>query len=188
MPSAEAPQPHPLVTPANLVTASRLALLPLIVIALAHNWPQWAAGLLLLAWVTDLVDGRLARRLGQTGLLGRYLDSTVDFAFIYGLFIAFYLAGRLPTYQFAVLYFVKLGTLALQYAEMRSPVLRDLPATPLRKLAGVFAYAYVLLLMMRGFAPENAGLLNAQVAVFAMLTVTMLLNGAECVVGVCRRE
>lgn len=180
--------PPPALKPANWLTVSRLAILPLVVIALVRGESVWVAGLILLAWGTDLVDGRLARRLGQAGQLGRSLDTIVDFALIFGLFIAFYVAGRLPTYQFVVLYFVKLGALALQFAWLRSPVLRDLPATPSRKLAGALGYAYLLVLMMRELAPEHTGLTSFQVVVFVILTLTMLLDAAECVVGRCRRE
>jgi cardiolipin synthase len=179
---------NPLLSPGNLLTLSRLALLPLVVIALATGRHSWAAGLILVAWLTDLADGRVARRWGQASEAGRNLDTVVDFTFLYGLFIAFYVAGRLPTYQFAVLYLTKLATLILQSAWLASLDPQAIPATPLRKLAGVFAYAYLLILMMREVTPAQVNLGLFQMVIFALLTLTMVLNAAECVAGVCRRR
>ena len=174
-------------TAANLMTASRLALLPLIVIALVYDNHAWTAGLMVLAWLTDLADGRLARRAGNASQLGRYLDTAVDFIFIYSLFIAFYMAGRLPTYQFATLYFVKLASVTIQLAWGASHTIQDLPATPLRKLAGAFAYTYVLVLMARGFYPQAIELATVQMVLFVLMTVSIVLNTGECVAGACRR-
>ena len=179
-------RPSSLATASNLLTVSRLVLLPLVLIALARGAVWWAVGLMVLAYLTDLADGRLARRLHQAGVTGRTLDTAVDFIFIYGLFIAFYFAGRIPTYQFAVLYLVKLGTLAVQYLRLNPSQPRDLPATPLRKLAGAFGYAYVLVVMLRLVAPADPSLTLAQIVIFALLTLTMLLNAAECWTRPCR--
>ena len=64
--------------PPNLVTASRLVIvLGLWEFALAGNATAVGIGLAL-AFVTDVADGRLARRLGQASSFGSKLDSLVD--------------------------------------------------------------------------------------------------------------
>lgn len=67
----------------NLLTLGRLACLPII---LALVWPGiesrvtcfWAGVVYGVAGVTDLLDGMLARRLGQVTVLGKFLDPLSD--------------------------------------------------------------------------------------------------------------
>lgn len=64
--------------PANLVTLSRGALIVPILGLLAAGWFDTALALYLLAALTDLVDGWLARRMGQASAFGAQLDAVVD--------------------------------------------------------------------------------------------------------------
>lgn len=66
---------------ANLVTGLRLALsVPLFVLLLTPGeTARWAAlGVLALAGLTDVVDGRIARALGQVSRFGAMLDLVAD--------------------------------------------------------------------------------------------------------------
>ena len=66
---------------ANLVTASRLVLsAPLfILLQTPGDGARWGAlAVLVLAGLTDVVDGRIARALGQTSKLGAMLDLVAD--------------------------------------------------------------------------------------------------------------
>ena len=47
-------------------------------LAFFEGQPQWAAGLLLLSGLCDILDGQLARRLGVGSRFGAYIDSTLD--------------------------------------------------------------------------------------------------------------
>ncbi|MGI8493510.1 MAG: CDP-alcohol phosphatidyltransferase family protein [Acidimicrobiales bacterium] len=62
----------------NLVTASRLALVPVFVWLVAAGAWLAAASLLALLGATDWVDGFLARRLGQVSTVGKVLDPLAD--------------------------------------------------------------------------------------------------------------
>ena len=63
---------------ANLVTLVRILLLPVLAAAIlaGHGWT--ALALFLAAGATDILDGQLARRLGQTTRLGAMLDLLAD--------------------------------------------------------------------------------------------------------------
>ena len=63
---------------ANLVTLSRAVLILPILALLAAGWFDSALALYLLAAITDLVDGWLARRTGQASAFGAQLDAVVD--------------------------------------------------------------------------------------------------------------
>ncbi len=66
---------------ANLLTLSRIAAIPLIVILLLlpGGLARWLAlGLYALACLTDFFDGYIARRFGLASALGRFLDPIAD--------------------------------------------------------------------------------------------------------------
>lgn len=66
---------------ANLLTLTRIAMIPMVVVAfyLPFSWGRLAASLLFIAAaVTDSLDGYLARRLNQISALGAFLDPVAD--------------------------------------------------------------------------------------------------------------
>jgi cardiolipin synthase len=65
----------------NLLTMSRIAAIPLTVILLYFDAPQWrwlALGIFAAACITDFFDGYLARSRKQVSDLGRFLDPIAD--------------------------------------------------------------------------------------------------------------
>jgi CDP-diacylglycerol--glycerol-3-phosphate 3-phosphatidyltransferase len=65
----------------NALTLLRIALIPLFVVAYyipAHWANELAAGLFILAAITDWLDGYLARRLNQFSPFGAFLDPVAD--------------------------------------------------------------------------------------------------------------
>jgi CDP-diacylglycerol--glycerol-3-phosphate 3-phosphatidyltransferase len=65
----------------NILTWIRILAIPLIVVIffLPVSWAAPAAGLLFaLAGITDLLDGYLARKMGQTSRFGAFLDPVAD--------------------------------------------------------------------------------------------------------------
>lgn len=170
--------PRSFLTVANALTFSRLLLLPVIVVAVTtrHGW--LAVGAMALVLLTDLLDGRLARRLGQASAFGKALDSTVDFVLIYSLFIAFYAAGRIASYQFLLLYLAMLSILLLQFTQ---PAAGGEPAsTRFGKPTGALQYLFLLLLVIREPFPDSRALLITTHILFAFLAAAIVLNTIEC--------
>ena len=65
----------------NLLTASRIVVIPLLVAAfyLPLGYSQWiGCGLFVLAGITDWLDGHFARRWDQQSEIGRFLDPLAD--------------------------------------------------------------------------------------------------------------
>ena len=82
---------------ANALTTLRLlTIVPLTGALLAGNWPG-AALLFTLAALTDYFDGPLARRLGQTSVLGGFIDHASDALFVTGACTALACAGYINT-------------------------------------------------------------------------------------------
>jgi cardiolipin synthase (CMP-forming) len=64
---------------ANLLTLSRIALLPPIAYLVYHGGPLlWLVALMLLAVATDFLDGRVARRMNTVSEWGKVLDPLAD--------------------------------------------------------------------------------------------------------------
>ena len=170
-----------LITPANVLTFSRLILLPVVIFGIATNRPYVAVGAMALAWLTDLLDGRIARLMGHGAPFGKALDSTVDFVLIYSLFIAFYAAGRLDTYQFAFLYLSMITILSLQLALTAAGRSDEVAATTLGKLTGALQYAYLLFLVALEVVPDNKIISAVNIVFFAALAAAIVLNSVQCI-------
>jgi len=174
------------ITAANLLTLMRLILLPVVIVGIATERSYLAAAPMAAMVVTDLLDGRMARRLGQASEFGKALDSTVDFVMIYSLFIAFYAAGRLATWQFSVLYLAMLTILLLQmFSAGREQ--RGAPArTALGKVTGALQYGYLLFLVVLEVLPRSAALAAASLVFFLVLAAAIALHSIECLVALRR--
>jgi phosphatidylglycerophosphate synthase len=68
-------------TLANALSLSRLALAPLLGAAVLHDRPLAAGALFAIAAATDVADGAVARRRGESSALGGLLDHAVDATF-----------------------------------------------------------------------------------------------------------
>ncbi len=168
-------------TIANGLTYSRLILLPIAVIGLAahHGWIALLAVALTL--VTDYFDGRLARRFGQAGQFGKTLDSTVDFVFIYALFIALYASGHMMWNQFIVVYLGMLTILTLQLVTTASGEAGEIATTKLGKAVGAVQFVYLLWLVLALVLPATQNVDAFGTAIFLVLAVLIGLNAIECV-------
>lgn len=62
----------------NQLTLLRMAFIPVFILALLYREPGWALAVFLMAGVTDVLDGFLARRLNQKTALGALLDPMAD--------------------------------------------------------------------------------------------------------------
>ena len=62
----------------NLLSLLRMGLVPLFIIAVLGDRPKHALGIFVLAGITDLLDGLIARFWSQQSLLGTYLDPIAD--------------------------------------------------------------------------------------------------------------
>jgi phosphatidylglycerophosphate synthase len=86
---------------ADLLTISRLVLAVLVVPAAWSANLELTGLLISAAWLTDFLDGRVARRSGGEGRMGRW-DLTVDTLVGAGLLIGLTGAGEIPLWLTAV--------------------------------------------------------------------------------------
>lgn len=85
--------PSALLTPANMVTLTRLALVPLLIAVIIADPVSWSTfGFAFALAATDGVDGYIARRQGSTRS-GAFLDPLADKFLVLGSMYALVLAG-----------------------------------------------------------------------------------------------
>lgn len=63
----------------NILTGTRIALMPEVILVAKAGWRGWFVTLLGIALITDVLDGYLARRLNAKSEFGRKLDSVADY-------------------------------------------------------------------------------------------------------------
>jgi len=88
-------------TAANQLTILRMLIIPGFVILLLYGYSGWALVSFLVAGVTDLLDGLIARWTGQKTTLGAWLDPMADKLLLVTMFVMLTLPGiglanRLP--------------------------------------------------------------------------------------------
>jgi cardiolipin synthase len=92
-----------LLTAANQLTLLRIALVPVFVLCLMYAMPGWALAVFLIAALTDLFDGLIARRSGHPTTVGAWLDPVADKLLLVTMFVMLSIPGlnyanRLPVW------------------------------------------------------------------------------------------
>ncbi len=79
----------------NQLTILRLGFLPFFIIFIKYDRYAWALAILIVAAVTDGLDGLLARQLDQKTSLGAYLDPIADKLLLSSSFFVLALKGKI---------------------------------------------------------------------------------------------
>jgi len=82
----------------NIITITRLFLVPVIVWLIVADKPFTAFVVFLFAGLTDALDGFLARRFGWQTELGAYLDANADKALLMSVYAVLGFYGHLPAW------------------------------------------------------------------------------------------
>lgn len=126
----------------NLLSLSRLILLPPILLLLIRGYGAAALGLMVLSWVTDGLDGFIARRTGTVSDLGRVLDHLVDKIWVGSVLVSLVYVRGLPLLIAAAVILRDLLILAGSMVIMRSRG-RFVSSDVLGKITG-FAFAVAI--------------------------------------------
>jgi cardiolipin synthase len=86
------------VNAANLLTLLRLGLVPFAVSAILAGQHGRALSLVLIAGLTDTIDGTLARHFGMATTVGAYFDPIVDKFFLCAVYISLAMVSKVPSW------------------------------------------------------------------------------------------
>jgi cardiolipin synthase len=160
----------------NILTTLRLVLLPLFLTLLVYRRPGLALSVLLLAAVSDALDGLLARWLDQRTAIGSFLDPLADKLLSVSGFVALALIGPIPAWFVIVVIsrdvLISLGALVLYLHDGRLEIVPSL--TGKAAMLGQFATLVLTLLLQLG-APV-AWLWQTVLVLTATLTITSGLH------------
>lgn len=171
----------PLWNLANVLTMSRIALVPVFLFALLEAdgtdplWRATAAVVFGVATLTDRVDGGLARRWGQVTDFGKIADPIADKALTGAALIGLSALGELPWWVTLVIAVREVGVTLLRFWVLRHGVIPASRGGKVKAFAQAVAIGLYLLPLPVGASPVRW----AAMGVAVVLTV---VTGAEYMV------
>jgi CDP-diacylglycerol---glycerol-3-phosphate 3-phosphatidyltransferase len=109
----------------NLLTMARVAAIPLVLWLMWQDTREtnfWAMILYSAAAVTDFIDGWLARKMGLTSLLGKFLDPLADKLIVLATLVLMVEQGRVPAWAVIIIAARELSVTALRTIAMSEGV------------------------------------------------------------------
>jgi cardiolipin synthase len=168
----------------NLITLARILLTPLFIIFLIQGRYHRALLVFLLAGVSDLADGLLARTMQQKSRLGAYLDPTADKILMSASFVTLSIYHQIPSWVTVIVISRDL-TLALGVLIFR---LADYPLVIRPSLAGklttTLQVSTVMLVLVGKILPVNPA---AYVLFFWSTGIITAISGIHYVYGGLRQ-
>jgi CDP-diacylglycerol--glycerol-3-phosphate 3-phosphatidyltransferase len=167
----------------NLLTLLRILLVPVLVVALTEeidHGPTIAAGVFVLAALTDGLDGYIARSRASITTFGKVMDPVADKLLIAAALLALVSLDRLAAWVAMVIIAREFAVSGLRIAAGQQGVV--IPASGLGKLKTIVQSAAVLALI----AAPNPDAVWVQVLVYGMVLVTVV-SGADYFLNFRRR-
>ncbi|MFC0431221.1 CDP-diacylglycerol--glycerol-3-phosphate 3-phosphatidyltransferase [Kutzneria buriramensis] len=147
----EEPRAVPLVNIANVLTVSRLVIVPFFLLALFTGggtdllWRLVAFGLFVLASITDRIDGDLARKHGLVTDFGKIADPIADKALTGSALVGLSILGDLPWWVTIVIAVRELGVTLLRFWVIRFGVIPASRGGKAKTLMQIVAIGFYLL-------------------------------------------
>jgi CDP-diacylglycerol--glycerol-3-phosphate 3-phosphatidyltransferase len=154
---------------ANLLTMTRLVLVPGFVLLLVHGdghdpaWRSFAWAAFAIAMITDLFDGELARRYGLVTDFGKIADPIADKAIMGAALVGLSALGDLPWWITAVILFRELGITLMRFWVIRHGVIPASRGGKLKTLTQGVAVGMYILVLTGPLASTRAWLMGAAV-------------------------
>ncbi|TJX13777.1 CDP-diacylglycerol--glycerol-3-phosphate 3-phosphatidyltransferase [Tissierella creatinini] len=153
----------------NLITIFRLFLIPIFLLVFHSNMVNnilYGGLIFILAGISDVLDGYIARRYNQTTKLGTFLDPFADKLMSFAVLISFTMKGLIPMWVLIPILIKEvlmiIAGLTMYFRKDR----RVIPANRYGKLATVFLYSSIMTIVFK--LPENI--------IRLFLIITLLIN------------
>jgi nicotinamide-nucleotide amidase len=156
----------------NLLTLSRLAAIPLLMVLLIVRFEghdQIAAALFLVFSFTDTLDGQIARRRGLVSDLGKFLDPLADKLFVLSVLIVLVQEGLVAAWVVVVIFSRELLITILRSVAATQG--RIIAAAPMGKTKTATQMAAVTLLILQRPYPILVPLADLAVGIAIVYTV-----------------
>ncbi len=144
----------------NLLSLVRMALVPPLIIALINGHVKRALLVVVLAGISDVLDGLIARFFHQESLLGTYLDPLADKLLVTAAYIILALPGlrhggfQIPSWVTVLVIARDVLLVVVALGLYLAAGVRRFPPSLLSKLTTVFQVAAVVVVLLTGLWPE----------------------------------
>ena len=186
-PPGGASPPRPgLVNIANVLTVVRILLVPVFVVCLFAGGTGWrlaALATFVVASVTDLLDGRLARSRGLVTDFGKIADPIADKALTGAALISLSVLGELPGWVTALILIREVGVTVLRFVVIRRGVIA---ASQGGKLKTLLQVAAICLYILPASLSPPAWVREVVMAVAVVVTLVTGVDYAACAVRLYR--
>ncbi len=178
-----------ILTAANQLTFIRMLLVPVFALCMLYDMPGWALCTFLVAGLTDLFDGLIARWSGQSTTLGAWLDPMADKLLLVTMFIVLTLPGigvnRLPLW-FTILVLSRDIAIVLTVAVVNLAVApRTFRPTLLGKATTVVFVVTGVIVLYANYVGER--ILLVDLAIYTSLAIT-IASSAQYVVRITKGD
>ncbi len=163
----------------NFISLGRLLSVPFIIWCILSNSLLWAFWGMVLAGLSDILDGLLARTLHLRTVLGSYLDPIADKSLLVGVFIALGLKAWIPLWLVILVVFrdilIVVGMVLLMMLD--KPITSNpIFISKLNTFLQIFVVSFTLL---QGAYEQNYLAFNQ--ILFSLTALTTILSGAAYV-------
>lgn len=163
-----------LLTAPNQLTLLRMVFLPFIVVALTDGSYATALVLVVLAGLSDGLDGLLARRLHQQTLLGQYLDPIADKMLLSTLFLVLSILHKIP-WRYTIMVFSRdISILAASAVLYAIAGLRDFSPSIFGKANTFAQVSAILFVLLFEIEPMRWIWIVRTVLLWAVMTFTVI--------------
>jgi cardiolipin synthase len=165
----------------NQLSLLRLVFIPFVILSILYGQYRTAFLFVLVAGISDGMDGLLARRLGQQTALGRILDPLADKLLLNSAFVALGVAQQLPLWLVILVLSRDAIIITITLVMILATSHKPYPPTLYSKINTVAQVATVLLTLLVLMAPNEvlSGLRLAAIYTTAALTVVSGLQYAS---------
>ncbi|MDQ6956042.1 MAG: CDP-alcohol phosphatidyltransferase family protein [Mariprofundaceae bacterium] len=132
----------------NVLTLARIIMTPVIVYMVLSEQAWFALALMVVAGVTDMLDGAIARYFNLRTTVGAYLDPMADKIMLISLFVTLFIVGQVPLFVFLAIIFrdliIVLGAITYEIVTHRL----TMQPSFISKVTTFMQIVYVVLLLL----------------------------------------
>ena len=169
-------------TISNIITVSRLVLLPFIIYFLLTGQRLVAFLIMLVSLLSDGLDGYLARRLHQESRLGRFLDPLCDKIFLAAVLITLLYIGAVPLWIVLVIVLRDFLILLGSYILLKSKAVVE-PSNTFGKITG-FIFGAMILAFTIGWTLVGTIFMYLSIPVMIIAFISYSVNYLKIMKGV----
>lgn len=136
-----------MLTVPNLVTLLRLMFAPFVAADILDGYYRRAIALCFVAGLTDVLDGLLARKMGEATRTGAYLDPIADKILLSAIYVALGIAQAIPWWMVAVVFGRDILILGMAAYGILFTSIRKFPPSVWGKLSTFFQISAALTVM-----------------------------------------